>query len=83
MPRICPSPFLSVVVVDDITEFAREGVPSELLHADDLVMMSETIEGLRNTSLKWKEVFESKGLKVNLGKTNVMVSSGITKDGMS
>ena len=27
--------------------------------------------------------FESKGLKVNLGKTNVMVISGITKDGMS
>ena len=33
--------------------------------------------------MKWKEAFESKDLKVNLGKTKVMVSSGITKDGMS
>ena len=31
----------------------------------------------------WKEAIESKGLKVNLGKTKVMVSSGITQDGMS
>ena len=41
------------------------------------------MEALRNKFMKWKEVFESKGLKVNLGKTKVMVSSGITKDGMS
>ena len=40
------SPFFSAVVVDVVTEFAREGVLSELLDADDLVQMSETIEGL-------------------------------------
>ena len=45
--------------------------------------MSETIKGLRNKFMKWKEAFESKGLKVNLGKTKVTVSGGITKDGMS
>ena len=45
--------------------------------------MSETIDGLMNKILKWKEAFESKGMKVNLGKTKVMVSSSITKDGMS
>ena len=34
--------------------------------------------------LKWKKAFKSKDLKVNLGKTTkVMVSSGMTKDGMS
>ena len=33
--------------------------------------------------LKWKEAFESNGLKVNLGKTKVMVISGITLDGLS
>ena len=54
-----------------------------LLYADDLVLISETIEGLRNKFLKWKEAIESKGLKVNLGKTKVMVSSGIAKDGLS
>ena len=50
--------------------------------ADDLVLMSETIERLRNKFRKWK-LFESKGLKVNLGKTKVMVNGGITKDGLS
>ena len=33
------SPFLLAVVVDVVTEFAREGVLSKLLYADDLVLM--------------------------------------------
>ena len=56
---------------------------SEFLCADDVVLMSEIIEGLRNKFLKWKEDFESKGLKVYLGKTKVLVSGSITKDGLS
>ena len=36
-----------------------------------------------NEFIKWKEVFESKGLKVKLGKTKVMVSDGITNYGLS
>ena len=59
-----------------------EGALSEMLYADDLVLMNETIEGLGNNFLKWKEAFESKGLKVNLGKTKAMVCGDITKDGM-
>ena len=71
------------VVVDVVTELAREGALSELLHADALVLMSETTEGLRSKFLKWKEAFESKCLKVNLQKTKAMVSGDITKDGSS
>ena len=59
------------------------GALSELLYADDLALMSETIEGRGDRFLKWKEAFESKGLKVNLGKIKVMISGGITKGGMS
>ena len=55
---------------------------SELVYAEDFVLMSETIEGLRNKPVIWKEAFESMGMTVNLGKTKVMVSGGITKDGM-
>ena len=54
------SPFLVAVVVDVVTEFARKGVLRELLYADDLVLMSDTIKGLRNKLLKRKEAFESK-----------------------
>ena len=53
------------------------------MYADDLVMISETIEGLRIMFLKWKGALESNGFRVNLGKTKVMVCSGIAKDDMS
>ena len=69
-------------VEEVVTEVVREGALSELLYADDLVRMSETIEGPSNTCLKWKEDFESKGLRANLIKTKVMLCRGITKDGM-
>ena len=42
------SPFLFAVVVDAVTEFANESALSDLLYADDIVLMSGTIEGLRN-----------------------------------
>ena len=44
--------------------------------------MNETIKRFRNEVLQWKEAYESKGLKVNLGKTKVMVSGDTTRDGM-
>ena len=53
------------------------------MHADDLVLMTETIVGLRNKLIKWKVAFESKDFKVDIGKTKVMVSGGITNDGLS
>ena len=59
-------PFFAAVA--DVTEFAREGALSEYLYSDDLVLMNETIKGLRNKFLKWNEAFESKGLKVALRK---------------
>ena len=62
------SPFHVAVVIDVVTEFAREGTLSELLYAEYLVLMSETIEGLRNKFIKWKEALKSRGFKVNLGK---------------
>ena len=76
-------PLFIFAVVEDVTEFAREGALSEWLYADDLLLMSETIEGLRYKFLKWKEAFESMGLKVNCRKTKVMICGGITKDGRS
>ena len=60
-----------------------EGALSEWLYADDLVLMSETIGGIRKKFLKQKEAFESNGMSHVLGKTKVMVSGGITKDGLS
>ena len=76
------TPLLFALEVEVVTEFAREGALCELLHANDLVLISETIEGLRNKLIKWKEALESKGLKDNLGKSKVMVCGSNTKDVM-
>ena len=67
-------PLLVAIVVDVITENARRGVVNELLHVDDLVFISETIENLKERFWNWKDALESKGLKVNNRKTKVMVS---------
>ena len=40
-------PLLFAIVVDIITENARRGVVNELLNADDLVLVSETMEDLK------------------------------------
>ena len=54
----------------------EKGVPSEF-NADDIVLMSKTIKGHKNKFLNRKEAFESKGLRVNLGKTKVMDKGSI------
>ena len=51
------SPLLFAIVVDDITENARRGVVDELLYADDLVLISKTMEELKDFGIgrmHWK-----------------------------
>ena len=43
---------------------------SELLNANDLILMSETMEGMMKKFRKLKKAFESKGLKVNFRKNS-------------
>ena len=68
-------PLLFADVVDVITQTVRNVLISEMFYADDLALTSEMMEGLivREKFWKWKEAFESMGLKVNLGKTKVVV----------
>ena len=54
------SPFLLAVVVDVATKLVYDVVLTELQYADDFVLMSETIKGLSNNFLNWKENFEDK-----------------------
>ena len=68
------SPLLFAIAVNIISENAREGLMNEILYANDLVLMSESMENLKEKTLKWQEAFESKGPKVNLKKTKVMMS---------
>ena len=68
------SPLIFAIVVDVVTEHAREGLLNEILYADDLVLMSESLEDLRERLQRWRSALEDKGLKVNVEKTKMMVS---------
>ena len=68
------SPLLFAIVIDVITENARRGVVNELVYADDFVLMSKTMEDLKERFWNCKNTLESKDLKVNTRKTEVMVS---------
>ena len=60
----------------------REGLPMELLYAEDLVLIAETKLLLLKVR-KWKEGMEKKGLRVNAGKTKITsckVSMGQAED---
>ena len=48
------------VVVGVVTELAREGALSELLYADDLVLMSATIKGLRNNFFNGRRLLRAR-----------------------
>ena len=71
------SPLLFAMVIDEVTENARKGRMKQILYADDLVLMGETMEELRENFDEWREAFERKGMRVNLGKKKLMVSDGM------
>ena len=61
--------------MDAVTKPAREGLPWEILYADDLVLMADKEEDLKKMLAEWRGCMSSKGLRVNTGKTKVMVSA--------
>ena len=68
------SPLIFAIVVDVVTEHAREGLLNKILYADDMVLMSESLEDSRKRFQRWRRALEGKGLKVNVGKTKIMLS---------
>ena len=57
------SPLLFVAVMEVVTRKVREGLLWELLYADDLVLVAQSIEKLREKVQQWKACMESKGPK--------------------
>ena len=66
------SPLQFIILLEALSREFREGLPMELLYADDLVLMAESEELLLEKLRKWKHGMEAKGLRVNAGKTTVM-----------
>ena len=65
------SPLLFILVLEALSRQFRTGVPWELLYADDLAVMADSLEECIARLKVWKEGMEHKGLRVN---TKLMVS---------
>jgi hypothetical protein len=64
----CYSPFLFAMLMDVVCGDVMNGLLFEILYADDLVLMADSMEELQPKFDRWKNVIERKGLKVNIGK---------------
>lgn len=64
------NPLLYITMMEDAKKAARDGVPWELLYADDLVL---TAEGVGDMFNRWKTGMEQRGIKINTEKTKLMV----------
>ena len=69
------SPLLFIIVMEAVTHTVREGLPWEMLYADDLVLVEKCEEELKEKLRKWNKYFKDKGLKINENKTKVIYES--------
>ena len=69
------------MVLEALSIEFRTGYPWELLYADDLVLIAETMEELVGKFEKWKTGLEDKGLRVSAAKTKAMISSSEARSG--
>ena len=67
------SPLHFIIVLEALSREFRAGVPWEDLYADDLVIIADSLEECVRRLFIWKEAMEKKGLRVNAGKTKVMI----------
>ena len=73
------SPLLLILVLEAPSREFSTGVPWELLHADDLVLIADTKENCIYKLNAWKTSMESKGLHINMKETKFLVS-GVDHD---
>ena len=53
------SPLIFAIVVDVVTEHARDRLLKEILYADDLVLMYESLEDLKERYQRWRSALEA------------------------
>ena len=68
---LSPLPF--IIVLEALSCEFQACVPWEDLYADNLVIIANSLEECVRRLLIWKEAMERKGLRVNAGKTKVMI----------
>ena len=68
------SPLLFVIVLEALSMELRTGCPWEILYPDDLMVSAQSMDELLVKLKTWRSEIEKKGLRVNMGKTKLMVS---------
>ena len=66
------SPLLFIIVLEALSREFRSRVPWKD-NGNDLVIIAESLEECIRRPLTWKEAIEKKGLRVNAGKTKIMI----------
>ena len=82
--RSALSPLLFIIIMDVLAEEARTKPPWAMLFADDLLLVSETVEEVEEELERWRAVIQNKGLRISRSKTQYLVPShqqGVVKLG--
>ncbi|KAJ0456145.1 putative RNA-directed DNA polymerase [Helianthus annuus] len=66
------SPFLFVIVLDELSKSIQESVPWCLLFADDIVLIEESKQSLKARLEEWRIALECKGLRISRSKTEYL-----------
>ncbi|KAE8674435.1 Detected protein of unknown function [Hibiscus syriacus] len=69
------SPYIFVLIMDDIYCATPDGVPWCMLFAENIVLVAETKNELSRRLTTWKTASEEKGLKINIEKTGYLCSN--------
>ena len=70
-----PGTLLFIIVMEPLSREIRVSSPWKLIYADDLTILSDSLVDLENRPADWKTSLESLGLRVNIDKTKILVSS--------
>ena len=65
------NPLLFIMVLEALSLDFRSGLPWEMLYADDVVLIAERLEKLSEKFELWRSGMNSKGLRVDMGKTSI------------
>ena len=68
------SPLLFILLLEALSWEFRTGVPWELLYADDLGVIADTLEECITKLKAWRNGMETRGLTVNMKKKKIMIS---------
>ena len=77
------SPYLFVLVMDELTRHMQDEVPQGMLFADDIVLLAETKVEINAKLELWREALESKRLKISMNKTEYMECNFSKNQGMN